>query len=228
MWQLTNTRFVVGMRPYLQLLNSQIDPVGQSFQVHTTFDLAPKPGVSQPQTIEDITVATNPQGQFALFDYGRALPRAVLYSKWEVSTNDDATLNKLADRAFDPLRSVIVAGEVLGGFSPSATNQSGHVEFKSYKSKDIKFQVKAEAPSILLLNDKYDADWHVYVDDKPAPLLRCNYMMRGTPVPAGTHSVEFRYEFPTKTMYLTLAGIAAGLLLLGMVTVGERRKATEK
>ena len=53
------------------------------------------------------------------------------------------------------------------------------MEFKSYSPKQIVFATNATAPSVLLLNDKYDPNWRVTVDGKPAELLRCNYIMRG-------------------------------------------------
>ena len=37
----------------------------------------------------------------------------------------------------------------------------------------------ATTPAVLLLNDRITPEWRVWVDQKPAPLLRCNYLMRG-------------------------------------------------
>ena len=51
---------------------------------------------------------------------------------------------------------------------------AGTVEFASYSPKQIELSVKAAAPSVLLLNDKYDPDWKVSVNGQPAKLLRCN------------------------------------------------------
>jgi hypothetical protein len=223
MWQLTNTRYVLGLTGYLQVLNQQIDPAGQGFRIHTTFDIVPKPGITRPENFEEITVAVKPDGQMALFEFTRALPRAALFSRWEVSTNDDATLNRLADAAFDPSQLALVDGKVTGQASASATNQPGRVDFSSYDTRDIRLRAKADAPSVLVLNDKYDPDWRVYVDGAAAPLLRCNYMMRGVAVPAGEHQVRFHYEPPIKGLRTTLAALALALVLCVVVPFIPRR-----
>jgi len=57
-------------------------------------------------------------------------------------------------------------------------------------------QTKADFASVLLLNDRFDPQWTVAIDGKPATLLRCNYLMRGVQVPAGEHTVCFRFNTP--------------------------------
>jgi uncharacterized membrane protein YfhO len=102
----------------------------------------------------------------------------------------------------------------------SGTNQNaGTVEFTSYAPKDIVFKADAATPSVLLLNDRYDPNWKVWVDGKPEPLLRCNYLMRGVYLTPGSHKVEFRFEPPVNTIYVSVAAIAVGLLLCGLLVV---------
>ena len=96
MWHFTNTRFILGMRGYLQLLNEQVDPINKPFRVHTAFNMVAKPGVSQPKTFADVTVTLNPTGQLALIENTKALPRAALFTKWQIVTNDDEVLKQLA------------------------------------------------------------------------------------------------------------------------------------
>src|ERR1019366_4433866 len=114
LWQLTNTRFVIGMTGYLDAINQNIDPTNHSFRVRTTFDFAPRDssarkGGSKP---EDITAVVRPDGQFAIFEFGAALPRAKLYATWQLATNDSAVLQQLADSAFDPQKALLVSSPV--------------------------------------------------------------------------------------------------------------------
>src|SRR5439155_10542125 len=155
-------------------------------------------------------------------------PRASLFSNWQVSTNDDATLARLADRAFDPNQLVLVAEPVAMPSPAAGTNASGSVEYTSYAPKDIKLRTKAEAPSVLLLNDRYDSEWHVYVDGKEAKLLRCNYIMRGVEVAAGKHDVEFRYQPALHGLYTTLGGLALAIVLCVIVPFVPERTGPEK
>ena len=115
-------------------------------------------------------------------------------------TNDFLTLKELASPSFDPTQTVLARRFPGTRPPPAAQNApasgSGTVEFTSYSPNRFVLQAKALAPSVLLLNDKYDPGWKVSVDGKPETLLRCNYLMRGVQVPAGEHQVEFRFAPP--------------------------------
>ena len=93
------------------------------------------------------------------------------------------------------------------------------MEFESYAPKDIVFKANAAAGSVLLLNDRFDPNWKVTVDGKPETLLHCNYLMRGVYVPAGAHTVEFKFQPPMNTFYVSLVAVCTGLLLCGLLVV---------
>src|SRR6185503_8667359 len=108
----------------------------------------------------------------------------------QVPNNDQATLERLASPGFDPTQEVLVSGLSAPPPESKSTNaEIGSVEITDYKSKRVQLSAKAEVPTVLLLNDKYDPDWRVRVDGQPAPLLRCNFLMRGVHLTPGTHTV---------------------------------------
>ena len=223
-WQLTNTRYMLGAAGFIDLLNSQIDPVLHRFRIVERFNVGPKPGIMQPTRLEEITALPDTNGNFAVFEFTGALPRVKLYSNWLVNTNDDATLKALGSPHFDPVRTVLVSTPEPG-LAASATNENqGSVEFKSYRPTKIIFAATTPAPAVLLLNDKWDPNWVVTVDGQPQPLLRCNYIMRGVFLPPGAHTVQFRFTQPNKPLYITLAAYAAGILLAGFLVVSGRTK----
>ena len=78
---------------------------------------------------------------------------------------------------------------------------------------------------MLLLNDKYDPNWQVWVDGQPAPLLRCNFIMRGVSLTPGEHTVEFHFLPPAGSLYVSLAAVALGLILCGVLVVARERPA---
>ena len=221
LWQLTNTRRILGMGAFLDIMNQQMDPLHRSFQIRTTFDFAPREAASSEggTRIEDITTVIRPEGQFAIFEFGAALPRAKLYTEWQVVTNTEATLEMLGDLAFDPQRTVLLADPLPGIQAPAANSiqSTGIVAITEYEPKRIRLKAEAAAPSILLWNDKFDPNWNVTVDGKSAALLRCNYIMRGVYVPAGNHEVEFHFKPPHWMFYVSLAAIALGVGLCGLL-----------
>ena len=100
------------------------------------------------------------------------------------------------------------------------------MEFTGYAPKRIVLQAKAVAPSVLLLNDRFDPNWKVSVDGKPGTLLRCNYLMRGVQVAPGEHVIEFRFAPGVDTLYISLVAVALGLGLCGFLALCPRKQPT--
>jgi hypothetical protein len=223
-WQLSNTRYLLGASSLLPILNQGIDPGQGRFRIAVTFTVEPKAEEEKPNlyAFEKWTAKLTNNGPFAVFEFTGALPRASLYSKWRVSTNDQATLKDLGSKDFDPAQTVLLASPLPSPATPAATNASaGTVEYKSYASKHIVLGAQAKQTCVLLLNDKYDPNWKVSVDGRPAPLLRCNFIMRGVEVPAGSHVVEFRYLPPVNALYVSLLTELLGVVLLGVAIFGK-------
>ena len=222
-WQLTNTRYLLGPAGFFNFTPQRGDPALRSFRVIRRFNLAPKPGIAVATTESEATAVPHTNGTFALFEFTGALARARLYSNWQVNTNGPATLDLLTSAALDPQQTVLVANPLPPPpATPAGGQGAGTVEFRSYAPTDIVLQTSAAAPSVLLLNDRLDQNWKVLVDARPAPLLRCNYLMRGVYLSQGAHTVEFRYRPPLGLLYVTLASIGLGLIVLGFVTLVPR------
>jgi hypothetical protein len=222
-WELTNTRYLLGATGFLDWLNQALDPVQRRFRIVMRFNIVPKPGLTQATYPDELTAVLDPNGDSALFEFTGALPRAKLYTQWQTSTNDQQTLETLASPQFNPQEKVLVAEAIPAPSTTNATSQ-GTVDYTSYAPKKFVMQAKAEAPSVLLVNDRFDPNWKVWVDGKPAPLLRCNFIMRGVSIPAGAHSVEFRFEPSINVLYVSLASIVFGVLLVGFLAVAGRNE----
>jgi hypothetical protein len=218
--QLTNSRLLFGFGgPAVELLNDQIDPAQRRFRLHTGFRFAPN--VPNPTKAEHFSAVIDPNGPLALIEFIGALPRARLYSQWQINTNDSVMLQRLVDAAFDPAQVVFVSNQIPSP-SATATNQpAGVVEYKSYAPKRIELAATSSTPAVLLLNDKFDPNWKVWVDGRPETVLRCNFLMRGVFVQAGTHTIEFRFEPPGASFYVSLAAIVLGLALCGFLAASK-------
>lgn len=225
LWELTNTRYLLGAAGFLNVLNQQLDPGKERFRIAERFDLIAKTNVDQSEglTAEDLTAVSSPDGDLAVFDFTGALPRAKLYSNWQVNTNDQAVLATLADLNFDPAKTLLVSTPPKDVPAVATNENTGTVEYQSYAPKDIVLDAKAVAPSILLLNDHYSSHWGVTVDGQPAQLLRCNYIMRGVYLTPGEHIVKFRFRLSGKLFYVTVFGIIMGILMAVVLAIHRRR-----
>jgi hypothetical protein len=218
-WELTNTRYLLGTTPLVELLNSQFDPQQQRFRVLKQFNLVAKPGVSQPSQLQDLTAELSTNGTYAIFEFTGALPRVKLFSHWEVSTNDQATLTKLASPDFNPHESVLVDSPL--NEMPGTNQPAGTVKVSQYAPKRYELEADVKSPAVLLLNDRYDPNWEVTVDGEAASLLRCNYIMRGVYLTSGQHKVTFQFRPPLDKRYVAWAAMGLGVVLIFSLAVGR-------
>ncbi|HJO10182.1 MAG TPA: YfhO family protein, partial [Verrucomicrobiota bacterium] len=224
-WELTNTRWLLGGTNDVAFFNRQFDSGKGRFAEATNFAVGLRPGTKNPNApgTEDFTTQFNPAGQYSLIRFDGALPRAKLYSQWQMQTNDAATLEILAKREFDPHITVLVNSPVAS--TTAAPGQAtGEVSIQSYRPKEIRLTAQAAVESVLLLNDHWSPHWRVTVDGQAAELLRCNYVMRGVRLSSGEHEVVFRFQPPMTWLYVSLASLLGGFGLLGFVIVDERKK----
>jgi hypothetical protein len=214
LWKLTNTRFILMAAGLVAYLNEHGDPSEHGFQISRLFELAAKPGVTQVEDGGDVTPQFNDKGPLALVELTNALPRAKLYSHWQ-TLEENAALETLASPNFNARQTVLVDKETPVAQQPGPPlADAGSAAFTDYSPKDIKLQAAAKVASVLLLNERTAPAWRVWVDDKPAALLRCNYLMRGVYLPPGQHTVEFRFEQSLRPLYISLGAFAAGMGLM--------------
>jgi len=92
----------------------------------------------------------------------------------------------------------------------------------------ISYQFKSKTNQFAVFSEVYyDKGWNVFVDGKPASYCKVDYVLRGMAIPAGDHTIEFRFEPQSYIMgnrlsvwasiitYLLL--IAAALQVLGFI-----------
>ncbi len=73
----------------------------------------------------------------------------------------------------------------------------------------------------------YDKGWNAYLDGNKANYCRVDYLLRGMAIPAGEHTIEFRFEpvsFARGNAISTWASIIIYLLLIVAVVVSIRKK----
>lgn len=82
----------------------------------------------------------------------------------------------------------------------------------------IKYQSKAKTTQFAVFSEiYYGHGWKVYIDGKPSPYIKVNYVLRGMPVPAGEHVIEFKFEpelVKTGELLAKYAGISSVLLVI--------------
>ena len=88
---------------------------------------------------------------------------------------------------------------------------------------EVRGELTIDTPQLLCMAIPYSPGWKASVDGTEAPVLIANERYLGVSVPAGSHTVEFRYRTPYKYggLALSLAGVTA---LAAVVLVTEKRR----
>ena len=216
LWELTGTKYLFWLSPpeAINVLNTQLDGGRNRFRLHTAFTVAQSP---------PFVAQTNTTGPFALLEFTGALPRAKLYSKWEVLPETTNALARLAAKEFDPTASVVLASKPSVEANP-AGGDAGTVKIDSYSPRRIVLSADAKNPAVLLLNDHFDPNWKATVDGQSVEILKANHLMRGIALKPGAHKVEFRLSPNSRPLYVTLAAQALGLVLLGVLVFAPSKR----
>ena len=221
LWELTGTKYLFWLSPpeAINVLNTQIDGGRNRFRLHTAFTF------TQGSPESALGVQTNASGPFALLEFSGALPRAKLYSKWEVLPEMTNALARLAAKEFDPAASVVLATKP--GIEPAAGGDAGAVKIDSYSPRRITLSADAKTPAVLLLNDHFDPNWKALVDGQSVEILKANHLMRGLALKPGAHKIEFALKPNGTPLYVTMSAQALGLILLGVLVFAPSKRDEE-
>lgn len=97
------------------------------------------------------------------------------------------------------------------------TDKNATVTCLSYAPNLLVYETNSSADGFVVFSEiYYDKGWNAYLDDVPVDYARVNYVLRGMDVPAGKHTIEFRFE-PENWYKMKKVTLAGNLLLLLLV-----------
>ncbi len=116
----------------------------------------------------------------------------------------------------------------LGNLPATLDHTGSTIQLTSYRPDKLIYQTSAVRDGLAVFSEIYyrgESDWQAFIDGKPAPHLRANYVLRAMRIPAGKHTVEFRFDPPTAHVGDTIDLICNVLLiaLIGFVIFHEGR-----
>lgn len=153
------------------------------------------------------------RGEINVYENEDALPRAFVVGRAQSVGNEAEALAALKAPGFDPRRVAIVEGPAPSGgddgFYPAAIAR--------YEPNVVSLHESSPEGGYLILTDTYFQGWEVKVDGEPAEIVRAYSIYRGVLVPAGDHTVTFRYTPLTFRLgaYLSFLGVVVAGLGLG-------------
>jgi hypothetical protein len=98
-------------------------------------------------------------------------------------------------------------------------NGEGSIKLLSYKPNDLVYETDAKDAQFAVFSEiYYPAGWNAYVDGTLMPHVAVNYVLRGMPIAAGKHKVEFKFE-PSVYKTGNTISMAGSFLVLASVAL---------
>ena len=166
-----------------------------------------------------------------LYRNERALPRAFLVSGYRVADNEPEIAERLKSKTFDPAREVILEkfpslpNAVFSRSDPAreegmiAPRQKATIV--KYSPNEVIVDVSVNSPQFLVLSDQYYPGWKAYLDQKPVPIYKADFVFRAVSIEtAGDHSVRFVYDPFSFRFGLLVSGLT--LVVLAFIAILRR------
>lgn len=159
------------------------------------------------------------------------------------TTNGAAWTVRSVVRAASPEEEITLTGEVdtkheavmSDEFLPENYNfTDGTVTLEEYRPNYLRYTTQSEGNALAVFSEIYTREgWRAYIDGEEVRPLRADYILRALELPAGSHTVEWRYRAPhwnaieAVTLIFSIAVLAAFIITVITVIRNERRQTTE-
>ena len=99
---------------------------------------------------------------------------------------------------------------------------TGTIRLVSAEPNEMVYEAEVPAQSLAVFSEVYyPRGWTATVDDQEVPILRANYVLRALEIPAGKHTVRFRFAPRSYEIGNSVTVVASGLLVVSvLLTLG--------
>jgi hypothetical protein len=151
------------------------------------------------------------------------LPRTFVAGAQKPVEGGDAALDAVTSPDLDA-RNVVVTEERLPDVPESSTGSAGTARIASYEPDRVTIDANLTRRGVVVLGDNWFQGWKAKVDGRPVDVERVDYVMRGTVVDRGRHTIEYRYQ-PASWRIGWIVSLLTLLGLIGAVLLSRRRAA---
>lgn len=142
--------------------------------------------------------------------------------KWVDSP--DAEYEAVSARDFDPARIAVVDKrwqKHLPGADSCIVDSTALIQLTQYKPHELTYRVKCQKNQLAVFSEIfYEKGWNAYLDGQKVPHARANYILRAMVVPAGEHTIEFKFEPATYYLGQKIAMIGSVIVVLLTLSTG--------
>lgn len=151
-------------------------------------------------------IVKDKQGQQSLRVNTQANGNAWFVNQVKVVANDDEAMLSLGK--MDNKQTAVVLKEDWQRISKDLTvskkgdfevlsnmNTGAFISLKNYQIDKLVYKTQTHQVGLAVFSEIfYKEGWQAYIDGKPVPIVRANYLLRALPIPKGTHEVVFEFK----------------------------------
>jgi hypothetical protein len=137
------------------------------------------------------------------------------------ASNSNEEMSKI--KTLNSKNQAIVNKEFKGITSSKGLDSMSTIKLTKYDVNELTYHSKSNVKAPAIFSEIwYPVGWNCYVDGKKAEVFRANYILRGTVLPAGEHTIVWKFEPDTyfKSESIALLGsislIGGCILVFGM------------
>lgn len=105
----------------------------------------------------------------------------------------------------------------LDAIETSAVAPTDVITLTSYAPNNLKYESNSTAKHFAVFSEIYYKEgWNAYVDNQLTPHTSVNYVLRGMQLPAGKHTVEFKFEPTVHDLGVNIAGVSSVLFVIAI------------
>jgi hypothetical protein len=115
---------------------------------------------------------------------------------------------------FDPKDTAVIDNSyknIVNGFAPA--DSAASIKQIAFENMAIKYESNSNAANVAVFSEIFYKDWNAYIDGKLTPIAKANYVLRALLIPAGKHTIDFKFEPKVFRTSYTVSMIATWLLV---------------
>ena len=143
-------------------------------------------------------------------------------NKYELVENADQEIGSLTKN--NPKETAVINKNMFKDFVPTlpqdqiVLKDSGVISLAEYKPNYIKYNSLSQKDRLAVFSEiYYPKGWEAYIDGKPTQHICADYILRAMVIPAGEHTVEFKFNPVSVKAGTTIATISSILLLIALI-----------
>jgi hypothetical protein len=118
---------------------------------------------------------------------------------------------------FNPIDTAVVDNSykaIIGNFS--AADSAASIKQTAFDNMAITYQSNSSSNNLAVFSEIFYKDWVATIDGKEVPIAKANYVLRALNIPAGKHTIEFKYINKVYNLSYTIS-LCSMWLLIGLL-----------